>query len=113
MVITYFLPQFTFKLEKRVESGLKQGHSRIQRSSIQQLCTEGCMKWTELMFLLGGQTKVSWILVATAITKKHLESTSLTPTYSIAESCCRKRENRATTSNVRIPVGQGKYVPFP
>lgn len=51
---------------------------------------------TELMFLFGGQAKVSWSLVpSAAITVMYLGSVS-PHTYSVAGSCCPKRDNRAT-----------------
>lgn len=49
------------------------------------MCPVGCVNWTVLMFLPGGQSKVSLSLVAAAITVKYLGSTGA-HTYSVAGS---------------------------
>lgn len=68
------------------------------------------MNWTALMFLPGGQSKVSFSLVAAAITVKYLGPTG-SHAYSIAGSFCPKRENRATTC--RDPCGTRLACPCP
>lgn len=99
-----FCTSVSFWFGERVAPGLRQGLSGTWRSCAQQSVWSGL----SLMFLPGGQFKVSLSLVAAAITLKYLGSAS-PHTYSIAGSCCPKRVNRATT--LRIPVGQSLYVP--
>lgn len=87
--IPYFVP-VSFQFGERVTPDLRQCLLRTWGSCAQQVV------WTKLslMFLPGGQTKVSWSLVGCC---NYLTTTEVPHTYSIAGGCCPKREDRATT----------------
>lgn len=110
MAMTHFEPQYTFKLKKGLDL-FKTVLFRDTEMLHPALVHTGCVMWNELLnscFCLEIRP-VSWSLVVMTITVKHLESRSPTPTQLLKVVL----RGRIELSSPRIPVGQGKHVPFP